>query len=492
HRLLARAGTAARIPGGGRCCLPATTRAQLLLERLARDTDALRDPADVDVAERWIDGRADRRQQPVERATRPIDVVEVVPLLQHLQLALEYVERPVEERCERRGAALANQRVRVLALGQRDYERVDPGLQQRVRRAERRAPARSVAVIEQQRAPRIPREQVRLLGRHRGAHAGNRVLDATTRERHIVHVTLDDERRTLAPDRVARPVQAVENGALVEDRRLGRIEIFRLVTAGEYTSTERDHATAHLGHREHQPVAETVVRLAASLALLDQPRIQQHVILDTVLMGRAAQRLPVVGRIADAEPLDGILTDLALLQVAQCMLARGLAQHSLEEVCRERDGLVQLAVGILLLARPFPARDLHANAVRDLAHRVGEREPLVLHEETENVARLAAAEALEEALRWDHVERRRLLVMERAERTEVLARALEGQQLADHLDDVRAFAHLIDQMIANHARSATVTPASPSPMPPGRKACTRRSPFSTSVTTSRSAPVPLP
>src|SRR5690606_40658961 len=88
-----------------------------------------------------------------------------------------------------------------------------------------------------------------------------------------------------------------------------------------------------------------------------------------------------------------------------------------------------------------PAGNRATAPCRDLAHRVRERQPLLLHQEAEHVARLAAAEAFVEALRWNDVKRRCLLVVERTQRTEVLARPLERDQLPDHLDDVGAVAY---------------------------------------------------
>src|SRR5690606_21452162 len=105
---------------------------------------------------------------------------------------------------------------------------------------------------------------------------------------------------------------------------------------------------------------------------------------------------------------------------------------------------------------------------REFAHRVLESETCTLHEEAEYIARLAAAEALVEALRGLNVERRCLLVMERAQRAELLAGALQVHLFADDLHDIGATAHLVDQMLRDHRSSSTVTPAPPSPTPPGR------------------------
>src|SRR5690606_13073364 len=97
----------------------------------------------------------------------------------------------------------------------------------------------------------------------------------------------------------------------------------------------------------------------------------------------------------------------------------------------------------------------------------------------------------EAAARHD-VERRRLLVMERTERAEVLARTLQRHLLAHDLDDVGARADLVDDGFRDHCSSTTVTPVPPSPSPPGLCVLTLPSALTISVTTSRSAPVPFP
>src|SRR5690606_16062330 len=245
--------------------------------------------------------------------------------------------------------------------------------------------------------------------------------------------------------------------------------------------------------REDQPVAQPVVWLGSALALLDQPRLEQDLVRDAVARRCITQCLPLVRRVAEQEALGRLARDAAPLEVAPGDLAdRLVPKLPLEVVRRERHRLVQRPVPLILGAPAPRLRDLDADPLRELPHRIVEAQPDVLHQEGEHVPGLAAAEALVEPLRGDHVERRRLLLVERAQGAEVLARTLQRDVLADDLHDVGPHPDLVDDLVRDHSSSAIVTPVPPSAGRPGRNDLTRRSARSVCATTSRSAPVPLP
>src|SRR5688572_24582418 len=137
-------------------------------------------------------------------------------------------------------------------------------------------------------------------------------------------------------------------------------------------------------------------------------------------------------------------------------------------------------------------RNFDAYARRDLANCFVEGQSLTLHQEAECVTRFAAAETLVETFCGDDVEGRSFFVVEGAQSAEFLAGPFERHVLTDHLDQVNASAHLVNNVIWYHSSSATVTPEPPSPIPPCLNLLTRRSARSSSVTTCRNAPVPLP
>ena len=110
-------------------------------------------------------------------------------------------------------------------------------------------------------------------------------------------------------------------------------------------------------------------------------------------------------------------------------------------------GLVELEQPILLLAAAELVRggvlvaDLVADAVSDALDRLGEAEPLHLHDEVEQSAAGLAAMAEVDLLGGVHVEGRVLLLVERARPAELPARLLQRDVLGDHLHYVRALAH---------------------------------------------------
>ena len=58
------------------------------------------------------------------------------------------------------------------------------------------------------------------------AQGRDRVLDTVLRERHDVHIALDDDDAAGGPDRTPRLHEPVELAALLEECRLGRVEVF--------------------------------------------------------------------------------------------------------------------------------------------------------------------------------------------------------------------------------------------------------------------------
>src|SRR5215510_7577448 len=111
--------------------------------------------------------------------------------------------------------------------------------------------------------------------------------------------------------------------------------------------------------------------------------------------------------------------------------------------------------------------------------------------EGEDVARLTAHEALVTAPQCDG-EVVVLPVVEGTRPSEAVTDALELHVLADDRDDVRLFAYALDDVVGNHAKSATVTPFPPSFQAPSLKPFTLVSLRSISPTRSRNTPVPFP
>lgn len=167
------------------------------------------------------------------------------------------------------------------------------------------------------------------------------------------------------------------------------------------------------------------------------------------------ERLPVVRRVAQAEVPGDLTGQAAALEVLDG--AGGAAQLLAVVVAGARHDVAQGdGLGLPLGAgggRQATAllRHRHADRLRQIADGLDVRQPGELHQEADCRAVRAATEAVIELLGRRHRERRRLLVMERAQPHEVGAALLELHVAAHHVDDVDAVEQIVDERLRNHA-----------------------------------------
>ena len=91
-----------------------------------------------------------------------------------------------------------------------------------------------------------------------------------------VHVALGHDHRLVRGRRHAGAVEAIESGALVKQRRLGRVEILGLARA-HHAPAEGDHPAAAVGDGKRHAAAEPVVGLAIVLGLDGEARFDDLV-----------------------------------------------------------------------------------------------------------------------------------------------------------------------------------------------------------------------
>ncbi len=84
----------------------------------------------------------------------------------------------------------------------------------------------SVAIETQDRALDLPPQQFDLVLGQRGPQRGDRLADARVGQRDRIHIALDDDHPPALPRGGGGAVQIVERAALVEQRRVGTVEIF--------------------------------------------------------------------------------------------------------------------------------------------------------------------------------------------------------------------------------------------------------------------------
>ena len=312
------------------------------------------------------------------------------------------------------GAARADEIVGILSRWQGRKGQAEARAEQRKRAhsgAHRRFLSRAVAVEAEHGHRHHPPQHPELVLGERGAERRDRVSDPRLGERDHVHITFDDDHPVRLARRGARLVEVEERAALVEERCVGRVQIFGLAVAQD-APAERDHAPARVADRDHQPAAEPVVGFLVvdgdQHAGFDQHRGREF-------LERLFQRAAAFGREAEAEGGARRVRNAALRQI----IARGRAVAAAELLGEPfGGGLRHVAQARLLLGFLRGARvgggDVHPGFAREFPDRVHEAEAALVGHPADRVAVRAAAEAMVKALFVVDREAGRLFVMERA------------------------------------------------------------------------------
>ena len=362
--------------------------------------------------------------------------------------------RPGERGAETVRALAAHERVRVVFRRQEEeahHLAVGEDRQRHLERAPRGLAAGGVAVEAEDDVVGEAQQLAEVEGRGRRTEGCDRVLDAVLRERDDVHVALDHDDFVRVADRAPRLVEAVELATLLEERRFGRVQVFRLARADD-APAEADDVAARIEDREHHAIAEAVVAArsffpaVAAVAVDHQARVLE--LRGRVVGEHALEVLPALGREAEPVARGDLARDAAALEIVD----RGVRLLELRAVIRERvhharGECRRLGRALLLRAR---LGDRHADRLGKRANRLGIGEPLVFHEEADGVAVRAAAEAVVELLRRAHREGWRLLGVERAAGAVVRSRLLELHVPVDHVDDVDAREQGLDELLRDH------------------------------------------
>ena len=215
---------------------------------------------------------------------------------------------------------------------------------------------------------------------------------------------------------LAGAVDAEQRAALAVNGALGGVHVLGLLVVAHRARAEAEHPPAGVPQREHDPRAEAVVEAAppalAQARRLDlrlreprPPRAQQHAV-------------PGAGRKSHAELLQHLAPEATALEVgAGPRRLAGVPQVPAVEGGRLREQLDQpLALAPALVVAPAGVvLQLDSVAVGELLDGVAEVEALLLLQEREDVAARLAAEAVVELLDRVDRERRRALVVERAQ-----------------------------------------------------------------------------
>src|SRR5262249_9433719 len=296
---------------------------------------------------------------------------------------------------------------------------------------------------------------------------------------------------------LAGDVGGVEQIALGIERRLGGVQIFRLLVA-EGAASERDHARLQIADREQQAVPKPIVRAAAVFSRHGQASRDERVLADLLRLHEIGQPVPAVGRIAEAEAFGDLRVDPAFGEILLRPLTGRLPQRFRVELHGQIHHAEELFAPRIagLPAALFWQGD--AGRLGERADRFGERQPILAHEKAEDVAADSTSEAVENALLGIHHERGRLLAVERTEPLPVRTGLAEVHEASDEVHDVYTRPDVVEdgRRVGGHRQltfsAATVAPAPPSDGSPSRNDSTSGWLDSSVRTALRKAPVPLP
>jgi hypothetical protein len=305
------------------------------------------------------------------------------------------------------------------ARRERHHAQLEPPARRHASGPQHRLLTRPVGVQRELHARREPRQLADLLLGQRRAHQTDGVAQPGLVHRDHVRVALGDDHAPRARRVGTGDVRPEQVAALVVDGVVGRVQVLRPLVGAQGPRAEAEHASAQVAQREHDPPAEAVVQHALALGALGEARLVDLAVGEAAAADGVEQRVVGAGRVAHAELAQGRLLEAPAGQV----LARGRRLGRVPQVAHvERRGaleqLVQALARLAALGRRGVLLDdlqAHAVAVGDVLHRALEVESLGELHEAERVTALAAPEAVEELLRRVDPERRRALVVERAE-----------------------------------------------------------------------------
>ena len=282
----------------------------------------------------------------------------------------------------------------------------------------------------------------RLLLGQRRSQRGDGVAEAGLMQRDDVHIAF--RQNYFAGTGFFGELIGVEVAFFIEDRRVARVEIFlSLALPAQYAAAKADDVPLDVDNREHQAVAERVVN--GALALFGEPGLHQLMLGKALAFEELCERVPCVGRIADAEfphrrggqraPPD-VFNSLARVLRGQLVKVKaGGEPVGFQNPLPHADNFF-----VLIL------RKLHIVHLRQELDGLFEFQPLDIHDELHDAAALAAAETVIELFFRVDGKRRRFFTVERAERPQPVAAACELRISGNDLRKVGARGELIEKL----------------------------------------------
>ena len=251
-------------------------------------------------------------------------------------------------------------------------------------------------------------------------------------------------------------VYAVQLVALVVDERLGRVDVLRRLLVVLQDAASEGHDAPRNGMHGEDDAPGVAVLQRAVIAAVAKPRGDEKLLLEALRPCGLGQRVALRHGVTELEAADGVVAEAARAEIRKADGAPALGVH--EVVLEVMQGPVvhdeqalALALLALLLVGQFPFVDFYVVFLGQPAQGFGVGHLLMLHDEAHGVAALAAREAVAVALRGRHHERRRLLVVERAQPLVVHPGLSQGDELRHDVNDVRRVHDFVNSGFVYHS-----------------------------------------
>jgi hypothetical protein len=236
------------------------------------------------------------------------------------------------------------------------------------------------------------------------------------------------------------------------DRCFGGVEILRL-SLSEETTAKGDRAPLRVLNRKDQTTSETVVEAGGPLLQADEAARLDLGTRRPLGPQVPPKGIPAIGRIAEAKGLSGRVRHPPLNEIvlgaAPFRIVEETIFKELERPLIELKELRALAIEGLVEVRFLGDGNRQTDLAGDRLDRLGKRGAFQLHNEGEDIPRLAAAKTFEELLAGADREAGSLLLVKRAAAPVVGPLLAEGQVVGDDPHDVGLLTNLFAEPTRN-------------------------------------------
>ena len=275
------------------------------------------------------------------------------------------------------------------------------------------------------------------------SRVGHHILDAALVHGDNVGVAFDHIDTVLLGDGLLGLIDAVELVVLMVDLAVGRVDILLLHSLRgrvELSPAEAHHLSAHAYPGEDDATGVAVDEVAA-VGLVADACLQQELLLVAFLHGGTGQCARVGQVEAQLKLLDDVVAETARAEILQAdghavgMVAQRVLKIAEGPLVDDEHRLALRLLAPLLIGQ-LTLLYLDMVFVGQPAQRLGIGHLLVLHDEADGRAALAAPEAVARATRGRDKERRGLLVVERAQSLVVRPCLAQRDELRHHVNNI--------------------------------------------------------